>query len=360
MNRDRAKRYNRFKLVSSLGGIALDITFWLVVILSGVTLYLADLCYNTFQHAMLQFYLFVFLLGVINLVIHLPLNFYSGFVLEHQFSLSNQNVLHWLWEKIKGLLVGLILGGIVLTVFFSILQRYPDGWWFIAWLFLILFTVILSRIAPLIIFPLFYKFRPLENQHLRERIQEFAAKYNLNISGTFQFDLSKTTKKANAAFAGIGKSKRIILGDTLLTHFNEDEIMTVFAHEVGHYHHKHLLKGILLNSIISLMGLWLTAQIYTFILLQKNYSPAQLEALPYLSLIFLFYGLITGPLANMISRRYEFQADRFAVSSSGKADIFKSSLKKLSELNLADETPHPVIEFLFYSHPSIQHRLEKL
>jgi len=227
-------------------------------------------------------------------------------------------------------------------------------------LFLILFTVILSRIAPLVIFPLFYKFKPLENQTLIERIQAFAAKWNLKISGTYQFDLSKNTKKANAAFTGIGKSKRIILGDTLLAHFDEDEIMTVFAHEVGHYHHKHLLKGIILNSMITLVGLWFAARIYAYILQLKYFNPAQLEALPYLALIFLFYGLVTGPLGNMISRKYEFQADQFAVSSSGEADSFKNSLKKLAKLNLSDETPHPIIEFLFYSHPSIQHRLEKL
>ncbi len=360
MTLNRAKQYNRLKLICSLGGIVLDITFWLVIILSGLGVFLAEICYNTFEPRLLQFYLFAFLLGILSFLVHFPLNFYSSYILEHQFLLSAQSFWRWLWEKIKGILVGIILGGIVLTVFFVVLQKYPTSWWFFVWLFLIIFTVILSRIAPLLIFPLFYKFKPLENQTLKDRIQAFAAKWNLKISGTYQFNLSKNTKKANAAFTGIGKSKRIILGDTLLTHFDEDEIMSVFVHEVGHYHHKHLMKGIILNSMITLAGLWLAAQVYAYILQLKDLIPSHLEALPYLALIFILYGLLTGPLGNFISRKYEFQADQFAASHSERADSFKNSLKKLAELNLADETPHPIIEFLFYSHPSIQHRLEKL
>jgi len=212
----------------------------------------------------------------------------------------------------------------------------------------------------LVIFPLFFKFKSLENQQLKERITKFAQKWNLQISGVYQFNLSKNTKKANAAFTGIGKSKRIILGDTLLEHFNEDEIETIFAHEVGHYHLKHIIKGIILNSLISLFGLWLIHHIYTFVIGIPGYAGYQLEALPYLALIFLFYGLITGPIGNYISRKYEYQADNFAVSTTGKSDIYENSLKKLADLNLADVSPHPLIEFLFYSHPSIRHRIEKI
>jgi STE24 endopeptidase len=356
----KAKRYNRYKLFTSLGNLSIDIIFWAVIIFSGLSKYLANICYQLLDQPLQQFYLFALILGGASFLIHLPLSYYSGFLLEHQFSLSMQSFSTWLVEKIKSLLVALLLGGIILTVFFILLTRYPGWWWIYIWLFLLLFSIILSRLAPLLIFPLFFKFKPLERPELKERIQEFAEKWNLHINGVYQFNLSKNTKKANAAFTGIGKSKRIILGDTLLENFDEDEIETIFAHEVGHYHHKHLVKGIILNSVISFFGLWIIYQLYEIILQIHSYEGYRLEALPYLAIFFLFYSLITGPIGNYISRHYEYQADHFAVSTTGNSSVYKASLKKLAELNLADESPHPVIEFLFYSHPSIKHRIEKI
>ncbi|NOQ96772.1 MAG: M48 family metalloprotease [Calditrichae bacterium] len=360
MEQRKAKQYNRLRLLTSIGNITIDVIFWMVIIYSGLGSLLANICYQTIEQPLLQFYLFVIFLGGMSFAIHFPLGFYSGFILEHQFSLSVQSLTGWFIEKLKSIFIALLLGGIILTVFFILLTWYPSWWWIFVWLFLLIFSVILSRIAPLVIFPLFFKFKSLENQQLKERIQKFAQKWNLQISGVYQFNLSKNTKKANAAFTGIGKSKRIILGDTLLEKFDEDEIETIFAHEVGHYHHKHIIKGIILNSIISFIGLWLIYHIYTFILKISSYESYRLEALPYLAIIFLFYGLITGPIGNYISRKYEYQADNFAVSTTGKSDIYKNSLKKLADLNLADESPHPIIEFLFYSHPSIKHRIEKI
>jgi STE24 endopeptidase len=360
LEQDKAKQYNRYKLLTSLGNISIDIIFWIVIIVSGLGRLTADICYQTFDQPLLQFYLFVMILGGISFLIHFPLSFYSGFILEHQFSLSTQTISAWIIEKFKGIIISLLLGGIILTVLFILLMHFSSWWWIFIWLFLFIFSIILSRIAPLLIFPLFYKFKPLENQELKERIQHFAEKWKIQISGVYQFNLSKNTKKANAAFTGIGKSRRIILGDTLLEKFELDEIETIFAHEVGHYHHKHLIKGIILNSMISLFGFWMIYHLYNLILRLNSYESYQLEALPYLAIIFLFYGFITGPIANAISRKYEFQADYFAVSSTGKSNVYKNSLKKLADLNLADESPHPIIEFLFYSHPSIKHRIEKI
>lgn len=360
MEQGKAKRYNRLRLLISIGNLTIDIIFWVVIIFSGLGILLANICYQTLEQPLLQFYLFVIFLGGLSFLIHFPLSFYSGFVLEHQFSLSTQSLSAWFIEKVKSILIALLLGGIILTVFFILLTRYSSWWWIYIWLFLLLFSIILSRIAPLVIFPLFFKFKSLENEQLKERIEKFAQKWNIHISGVYQFNLSKNTRKANAAFTGIGKSRRIILGDTLLEKFDDEEIETIFAHEVGHYHHKHLIKGIVLNSMISFLGLWIISHIYNIVLNINGYEIYQLEALPYLAIIFLFYGFITGPVGNYISRKYEYQADYFAVSTTGNSDIYQNSLKKLADLNLADESPHPIVEFLFYSHPSIKHRIEKI
>lgn len=355
-----AKKYHKIKLRIALAGIIIDLVFWTVLIISGGASAIAAYAYHYSNQPLIQFYYFTICIGIISFAIHLPLSFYSGYIVEHQFSLSNQSLFRWIQEQLKGILLGILLGGILLTVFYLTLWKYPISWWFMVWLFILAFSILLGRLAPVLIFPIFYKFSPLENESLKNRIQDLAKNWKLNISGVFQFDLSKNTKKANAAFAGLGKTRRVILGDTLLAHFSEEEIETIFAHEIGHYSHRHLLKGIFFSSLISLIGLYTAFHIYQIILSSRQYQIHQLEALPYLGLIFLIYGLITGPLSNYLSRRFEYQADQFAITATGKSQEFISSLKKLGELNLADETPHPVVEFLFYSHPSIEHRIEKL
>jgi STE24 endopeptidase len=358
-NQTANKRYNRIKLVISIFSLILDFMLWLLVLFL-LSEPLANYAYRLTAHPLIQFYIFSGILGIGFSLIHFPISFYSGYLLEHQFSLSNQSIWDWIVEKLKGLAVSLILGTIILTVFYLLLWQYPRMWWLGIWLFILLFSILLSLLTPLILFPIFYKFKPLENVSLKDRIQKFATKWKIPIAGVYQFDLSKNTKKANAAFAGLGKSRRIILGDTLINNFSEDEIETVFAHEVGHYRHRHLVKGILINSLISLTGLFLVFHIYQFYLLSHQFVNHQLEAIPFLALLMVIYGLISSPLGNMISRKFEYQADQFAVFSTKGQEFFKNSLKKLSQLNLADETPHPLVEFLFYSHPSIQKRINKI
>lgn len=359
MTPDTAKKYQKIKLYILLLGLFIDVLFWIILITSGWASSLAVAASRFSSHFLVQFYFFVLGLGALNLFIHLPLSFYSGYIVEHRFALSHQTIWRWAIEQLKGLLLGVILGGITLTIFYLILWRYPHSWWLLVWVFLLFFSVVLGRLAPLLIFPLFYKFTPLENEDLKQRIENLAENWKIKISGVFQFNLSKNTRKANAALTGLGKTRRVILGDTLLTLCSPSEIETVFAHEIGHHVQRHMLKGILFSSLISLIGLWVTFQIYQAILVQQGYTAYQLEALPYLGLIFFAYSLFTTPLTNYISRHFEYQADRFAVQLTHRDD-FISALQKLAESNLADKTPHPLVEFLFYSHPSINHRLEKI
>ncbi len=360
MKTAKAKKYNRIKLIISLSNLLVELAFWILIIITGFASAVAGYAYDLASYPLLQFYIFALILGIIHLLVDFPLSVYSGFFLEHQFSLSNQSLSGWFLEQLKGLLVGLILGSVIMGMFYLALWKIPEFWWLGVWAFIMIFSILLSRLAPVLIFPLFYKFRELDNAELKNRIQNFGRKWNLSIKGVYQFNLSKKTKKANAAFTGLGKTKRVILGDTLLKNFTQAEIETVFAHEVGHYVHRHLIKGILFSSALSLVGLYIIFRIYQAILDQLHLQPHALEALPYLGLIFFFYGLFSGPVGNWISRKYEYQADHFAVTSSGQAKVYQESLRKLAELNLADESPHPVVEFLFYSHPSIQHRIEKV
>ena len=180
----------------------------------------------------------------------------------------------------------------------------------------------------------------------------------MNVAGIFTFNLSKSTKKANAGFTGIGKSKRIILGDTLMEHFSDDEIETVFAHELGHYVHGHIWKNIFVGTLSIYIGLFITSKLYSASLEWFGFSTIdQFAALPLLVLWLGVYSVITSPISNVLSRKYEFEADKYAVKKTGNVSAFTSTMRKLAEMNLADVAPHPIIEFLFYSHPSIEKRI---
>jgi STE24 endopeptidase len=354
------KKYNRIKLYISLLSLLIDLLFWIFLIISDIPEYLASLAYNNSSTPLLQFYLFIIPLSFGLFIINLPISFYSGYLLEHRFSLSNQKLFEWVREQIKGLTIGIILGSILITVFFLLLWTYPNHWWIGIWLFVLFFSILMVRIVPILIFPLFYRLKPLESQSLKQKIKNFAENWKIRILDVFEFNLSKTTKKANAAFTGLGKTKRVLLADTLLENFSEQEIEAVFAHEVGHYRKRHLIKRILINSLLSFFSLYIVFKIYNYITLAYNYSPAQLEALPYLGLIFFIYGVVSDPLGNLVSRYFEYQADHFAVVSTHNNENYKNVLKKLADLNLVDETPHPWVEFLFHSHPSIINRINKI
>jgi STE24 endopeptidase len=181
------------------------------------------------------------------------------------------------------------------------------------------------------------------------------------VQNVFTFDMSKNTKKANAAFTGLGKTKRIILGDTLLNNYSKDEIETVIAHELGHYKHKHILKNILYGTVTSFLTFFIISILYKNSLSWFDFENiTQISALPLLSLWAMIIGLIQSPIGNILSRKYEYEADRYAVESTLKPESFISTLNKLTDQNLGDREPHPFVECFFYSHPSIRNRVNAI
>jgi STE24 endopeptidase len=354
----QAKQYNRIKLLFSLIATAISFLFTFAIVALGYSLRIEKLVCGYLQSPYYSFLLFASLLGALNGLVSLPLSFYSGFILEHRYGLSNQTFLQWLWEHTKAMLVSVPIALPLAILFYFFLRTYQELWWLPVATSMFVVSIALSKIAPVFIMPLFYKFRPLENEVLRERILQLCKNTKMNITGIFTFNLSKTTKKANAGFTGIGKSKRIILGDTLMEHFSDDEIETVFAHELGHYVHGHIWKNILVGTLGIYLGLFITSRLYLVSLGWFGFTAVdQLAALPLLVLWLGVYSLVTSPLSNMLSRKYEYEADRYAIDKTGNATAFTSTMKKLAEMNLADTAPHPLVEFLFYSHPSIEKRI---
>jgi STE24 endopeptidase len=360
-NPTTAKTYNRIKLTTGIASAILSFLSVALLVMGGYTATLAGVARTVTANEYIGLLVFAFLIGAFQTLLTLPLGFYSGYIIEHRFGLSHQNLRQWAWEKTKGMLVGLPLGTAMLMFLYYCLQTFGSLWWLPVGAGMLLISVALARLAPVIILPLFYKVRHLEEGPIKERIRAMCTAAGVKIDGVFTFNLSKNTKKANAAFTGIGRTKRIILGDTLLVGFPEDEIETVFAHELGHYVHHHILLGMLINVISTMVGLYLTSVLYSASLGWFGFaSLTDLAALPLLALWLSLFGLVTSPLGNAVSRYFEREADRYAVETTGKKEAFTSALRRLEATNLVDPEPHVLVEWFFHSHPSIARRIKEV
>jgi STE24 endopeptidase len=226
---------------------------------------------------------------------------------------------------------------------------------------LFILSVIFARLVPVVILPMFYKITPLDDEELRNKITALAKDAGIRVENVFRFNMSKNTRKANAAFTGIGKSKRILLGDTLLDNYGKNEIETVVAHELGHYKRKHIIKNIIIGTVSSFGTLYLMSVLYNISISWFGFSRIQeIAALPILSVWAMLIALIETPLTNILSRRFEYEADEYAVTVTNKPAAFISTLNKLTEQNLGDKNPHPFVEWFFYSHPSITNRVNAI
>lgn len=305
--------------------------------------------------------LFVVAIGAASSILFAPVSFYTDFYLEHKYNLSNQTFWKWIWEGTKETLVGSVIGIPILLLFYFVMNKFGINWWLPFAVLMFLISVVLAQIVPVIILPLFYKITPIENESLKERIVALSKDAGLKVQNVFKFDMSKNTKKANAAFTGLGKTKRILLGDTLLDNYTEDEIETVIAHELGHYKKKHIVKNIIIGTISSFLTFFLIAQLhYISLAWFKFNSITQIASLPLLALWGALIGLIQTPISNYISRKFEYEADGYAIASTNKAEAFISTLEKLTDQNLGDREPHPFVEWFFYSHPSIKNRISAI
>jgi len=353
-----SKKYNNIKLgIGIAKGLAGFILLLLFMYL-GFSKMLAEYLNSYSGNSYILLLLFTICIGIASSVIFAPVNFYVDFYLEHKYKLSNQTFFAYLWENIKGMLVGGAIGIPVLLLFYYVMNVFGALWWLPFAIIMFLLSVVLARIVPIIILPIFYKVTPLDNVTLAERIKKLATDAGIKVENVFKFNMSKNTKKANAAFTGLGKSKRILLGDTLLDNFTEEEVETVIAHELGHYKHKHIIKNIVIGTASSFLTLFLIALLYekTLWLFGFN-SILQIAALPIIALWGTIIGIVQTPLTNIISRRFEYQADEYAIAVTKKTEAFITTLEKLTEQNLGDKEPHPFVEWYFYSHPSIKKRI---
>jgi STE24 endopeptidase len=348
-----AKVYSAIKLRISIFSMVTD--FLILCLLSFTTVSRDIVNYIDFHYfnQYLQFFIFICIVGCIFLIPGMLIDYYSGFFIEHEFKLSNQTRSTWFVEKLKSIAISCVILIPLSMIFFFIVRNASDNWWWIFSIILIFFSIILARIAPILIFPLFYKFTPVQNPELEQRITTLLDKEKISFAGIYQFNMSKNSRKA--------KSKRIILADTLIENFTVDEIESVFAHELGHYKYRHILKNLITGSLLIFVSFYLCSEMYSLILAKRGFIYIyEISALPLLVLLLSVFSFLTMPFINTLSRYFERQADAYAVHTIADKNSFASSLQKLSKMNLSDADPHALIEFLFHGHPSIKKRIESV
>ncbi|UCH64486.1 MAG: M48 family metallopeptidase [Ignavibacterium sp.] len=353
-----AKKYNNIKLSIGISKALVSFLLIMLFVWLGYSIKLESFAASYVDDKYLIFLLFTFLIGLGASVFFAPINFYTGFYIEHKYELSNQTFRKWVWENFKGSLVSIVIGVPIMLLFYFTMNQFGSLWWLPFAIIMFFVSVVLSQIFPIVILPLFHKITPLDNEELKSKIDQHANDAGIKVENIYRFDMSKNTKKANAALTGLGKTKRIILGDTLIDNYSNEEIETVIAHELGHYKRKHIVKNILIGTASSFLTLFLISYLYENSLEVFGFtSITQIAALPLLALWSMLIGVIQTPLGNLLSRKYEYEADEYAVKETGLAQQFVNTLEKITDQNLGDKEPHPFVEWFFYSHPSIKNRV---
>src|SRR5271156_1801414 len=265
-----ARRYNRIHRWLGIADFVIGSTFMVVLLVTGWTGWLRDLALRRgFQNYTLAVFVYLFLLLLIGKVLGMGLDYY-GFRLERKFRLSTQRLRSWLWDEVKGFLVGLVLAAIVVELLYFMIRESPQHWWIITWALFIGLFILLAQLAPVVLFPIFYKFEPLDNEDLRRRLTQLSERAGTRVRGVYRWKLSEKSKKANAALTGLGGTRRIILADTLLDNYAPEEIEAVLAHELGHHVHRHILKSIFMQAGITLFGFWLANYVLTYAVYRRN------------------------------------------------------------------------------------------
>jgi STE24 endopeptidase len=354
------RRYNRIRRWLGIADFALGLVFLVGLLATGWSGTLRDMAYRAaFQNYTFAVFLYVVMLMGIGKLLGFGLDYY-GFRVEHRFQLSNMRLRTWLWDEAKGFAVGVILASVVVELLYLIIRQFTEYWWLIGWgVFLGLF-VVLAQLAPVVLFPIFYKFAPLENEELKARLVRLSEKAGTKVRGVYQWKLSEKSKKANAALTGLGSTRRIILADTLLEGYSPDEIEAVLAHELGHHVHKHILKSIAVQAGTTFLGFWAANWVLHYAVDRWHMfeTLSDFANLPLLALVSTVLSLLLMPALNAYSRFNERQADRYAFQSISSVKPFITSMNKLADQNLAERVPSRFVEWFFHSHPAISKRVQ--
>ncbi len=364
---EKARSYHRLKLRLSLLSMGIGVIVLLLFLTTGINILLRNLLAGASLLAWqpfagyfpLQILVYFLIAMVIYELLTLPVAYYSGFVLPWRYGLSVLSLRGWLKDTAVSFVLSLVLESIFISLVYALLAFQPQLWWLEAGLIILFFSVVMANLAPVLLFPLFYKFTPLPEGELKQRLLALAAGAKTKIRGVFVMKMSNKTTMANAALMGLGNTRRVVLGDTMVDRYTPDEIEVVLAHELGHHVHVDIWKLILSQSLLILSGLYLASLLLHWAInIQHLYhSLTDPASLPFFFLLVGIFSIVVMPLGNGFSRSIEYQADEYALQSTRKISAFKSAMTRLANQNLAEIAPSPLVEFILYSHPSIRKRL---
>jgi len=340
-------------------------TFFLIFLIfiflkSGISerIYLNVLNFSSSRIALIAIYLAI--IYFLYSIIFFPLDLYFSFILERRFLLSSQKFFDWFVDKIKSDILFYFFSLIFVEFFYFFLRLSPQNWWMLICGFWIFFALLISKIAPVFLVPLFFKYKKLSDEELRKCIFLLAERMKIKILDVYEIDFSRKTNKANAAFLGIGKTKRIVLSDTLRGKYNLEEIKVILAHEFSHYRLGHLFKLLGMEALFIIFSFYLIFISCGYFL--KKFGFTSLEEIASLPLVFLYLIVLEiffTPLKNFVSRFFERQADRLAIEIIQAKGPFISLMEKLAKQNFTDTSPHPLIKFFFFDHPPIEERIRR-
>lgn len=355
--RDRAKRYNKIKIHLKLVDIFFIVAFLLVFQFCAAAK-VKSFAYGLTGSFYLSLGVYFLIFAALYYAAGFPLHYYSDFVLERRFQLTNQRFQEWIKDDLKKGALSFFISAAFIYLFYFFLKTFPVTWWIWMASFWFAVTILLAKITPVVIIPLFFKYLPVD-ENLKSKIMDLSEKCGISILDVYKIDLSRKTNKLNAALTGFGGTKRVLLGDNLVNEFEEREVIGVLAHEFGHYKLAHIWK---------LLGFGLFSIFFTFFVLNLAASGIagslqaegiyDLRIFPSLMLIIFAAGFLILPLQNGFSRKLEKDADVFALKVTGDRDAFISLMEKLANKNLADPNPSRIIRFIFYDHPPVRERID--
>ncbi len=366
MNEDKAARYHRLRRRSAILAV-----LWSGALLAALVVTGGGLALRSFSADLVRLTgvpagwaptatvaLFVSLLGLLHATLGVPLAYHGGLVLERRFGLSRQPAASWWRDQAKS---AVMTGGFAVLAacgVYAALSAWPGWWWAAAWIGFVVLSAGLTHLAPVVLLPLFFTFRPLGRAGLHRRLMALAERVGTRVLGVYEWQLSDRTRKVNAALAGLGRTRRILLSDTLLADYSDDEIEVILAHELAHHVHRDIWKGLAYEAAVALGGFYAAHLFLSAAAAPLGLDgPADVAGLPALLLVTGVLSLLVAPVANALSRRHERRADSFALEATGNAGAFVSAMRRMAAQNLAEESPSWLARGFFYTHPPVAERI---
>jgi STE24 endopeptidase len=365
VNEDKACRYHRLKRQAGIASLLWGGGLLMTLLASGLTLRIRSTAESIAPGSpgsvsawIVGVLVYVTLLSALNEAGSLPIAFYSGFLLERRYGLGTERPSTWLLDHAKSFALGLLLASGAAVLLYAVIAWLPDDWWLVAGLAFAILIVALTNIAPVLVLPLFYRVRPLDHESLQNRLLALADRAGARVLGAYEWGLAAKTKRANAALAGLGATRRILVSDTMLAEYSEEEIEVVLAHELAHHVHGDIWKGIVFESALIVAGFYLASWLLRGTAgLVGLRGVADVAGLPLMLLAAGAVSLVMLPVTRAMSRAFERSADRFALDLTRNPAAFISAMRRLGAQNLAEDNPSTIVQWLFYSHPPVRDRI---